>query len=105
MLENYPYIKAAVLEMAYDNGLIYRDRTECDALLDAEAVMGAEGVCTVDIQVLEAWMGTLTTDERSTLVTGEHLDMEALEASAPKTAEGHSVAMLFTDIFEGGAAC
>jgi len=107
IIDQFPLIKAVYLDIVYDNGGVFNgmghgpDRTEEMALDDSESVMGDNGVYHEDLQKLEDWLGTLTEEQRGTLATGEHDDVQALVEQSPRGGpDGSSVALLFEALFE-----
>lgn len=99
-IADYPRVKAVVLDIAYDNGMVNRVEPKEATLQRLEEALGAEGVYTEDVDALEAWLGTLTKDQLDTLASGEHGDMGELVSQAPKNWRGESVARLFDDVFD-----
>ncbi len=99
-INDYPFIKAAAMELAFDSDMINRTITEEQFLAGVEAVIFADGVYEKDVKAFENWLSALTDEDRETVAVGEHSEMMELIAGAPKTDEGTPVANLLDDIFE-----
>lgn len=85
IIDQYPNIRRAYLEMSYDNGGINVTRTEEDAITDSQPVMStiAGNVSADDLQRLDAWIGTLSDDQVQTLIAGEETETAAIVALGP----------------------
>lgn len=99
VIESYPNIRRAYIEMELDNGGINRDRTEEMALRESDPVIGAEGVDHSDLVAIDQWLGTLSEEEIQTFVSGEHSEMEDLVARGGEV--GQKASGLFNDLFDG----
>jgi hypothetical protein len=93
-------INAMILDMACDNGMLHRGTTQVAVLRNGWRALEADGVLTEDVYALEQWLGTLTAEEKETLVGGEEEEMAALMALAPVNGAGHNVALLVDDIYD-----
>jgi hypothetical protein len=109
VIDRFPSIRKAYLEMVYDNGGVYNgmghipSRTEDDALDATEPVMGAEGVDEADLQRLDVWISTLTDEQIQLLVAGEQDEREAMEAEMGSPRGGPDNTLLsglFNDLFD-----
>lgn len=68
--ESHPLIKNAVVEMAYDNGLINRLESEQALLKRMDGLLQDEDTLSEDtLYELESTLGKLTADEQRRLVT------------------------------------
>ena len=97
IIEKYPGIKLVSLIIAYDNGFIHRDCSKEQWLLSLDSVLGATGVDTADLEILDRWCQTLTKKQSETLGAGEYNDIMELVSLSPKPELCNS---LFNDIFE-----
>lgn len=69
---NYPLIKSAIIEMAYDAGVINRTEAEEDVLTRMEELIQDEDGFDDDVLYqLEATLAELNSDDFHELVTGE----------------------------------
>ncbi len=68
--DNYPTIKKAVIELAYDNGAIHRDRTEQRCLNEMEAHL-LEMASIEPLQPYETELAALPEEQFIELLTGE----------------------------------
>jgi hypothetical protein len=100
MMESTPNIKAVALTMASAHGFFDRNTTEEQLLGAAKQALEADGVYFSDVVALEEWLGTLTEEQRLTLVDGEEEEMSALVASSPTSVlSGMCVGQLVEDIY------
>jgi hypothetical protein len=60
----------------------------------------AEGVDSNDVESLDVWLGTLTPQQRETLLLGEDESFSALLTESPQNARGEHVGMLLNDLWE-----
>ena len=97
IIEKYPGIKVVALIIAYDNGFIHRYFSKEQWLLSLDPVLGATGVDTADLEILDQWCQTLTKEQAETLGAGGYSDMMEVIAMCPKP----ELCGLFDDIFEG----
>lgn len=95
---SHPMLKAVCLSIACDNGLINRFVPEATYLNKAERIVFALAHPPEALAEIEAWIATLTEDERETLAAGEHNDVQALIARAP---HGAFLDDILNDAFEG----
>lgn len=103
IIDRFPNIKKAFIEMSYDNGGINIHRTEEDAYNETEQVLSAEGVVEEDLQTLDDWIGTLTDDQIQMLVAGEEserIEMEEKLNSPRGGPDNELLSNIFNDLFE-----
>lgn len=93
-------INAMILDLACDNGMLHRGTTQVVVLRNGWRALEADDVLTEDVRALEQWLGTLTAEEKETLVSGEEEEMVALMALSPVNGEGRNVAMLVDDVYD-----
>jgi hypothetical protein len=93
-------INAMILDMACDNGMLHRGTTQVAVLRNGWRALEADGVLTEDVYALEQWLGTLTAEEKETLVGGEEEEMAALMALSPVNGDGRNVALLVDDVYD-----
>jgi hypothetical protein len=95
-IDNFPKMKEVALLIAYDNGMINRDRNQWDFLNKVDEIIGADGVDYADLQLIEDWLVTLGNEELTILAAGEHDEQAALSSRfvRPELLE------IFNDIFE-----
>ena len=71
-LDTYPLLRAAILEMAYDNGVINRTETEEDFLARMdELIFEDEGFPEDTLYEVESTLEKLSVDDRQEFVIGE----------------------------------
>lgn len=99
LLQDYPHLRSAVLDVAYDNGGIFIYRTEDAYLEDASPVVHSMGD-EADFATADAWLKALTEDELMMFTGGEREEMEALVARAPQREGGCFVNDLLNRLFE-----
>lgn len=100
-ITDYPNIQNAVITMAANNGIINRTTPVETVLAQAETALGADGVATVDVAVLEAWLSTLAQEQIDTVVDGEETEADTLARESPLSAvSGKPVAFLLIDVYE-----
>ena len=99
-MDNYPFIKEAALEIAFDSGMINRSLSEEDFLKGVESCIFADGIFEVDVRALDNWLGTLSKEDRETVACGEHSEMMEIAKRSPKNEVGFPVVGLLDDIFE-----
>jgi len=95
IIDKYPGIKLVSLNIAYDNDMINRGCSEEQWLLSLDPVLGATGIDTADLEILDRWCQTLTEEQAETLAAGEHTDMMRVRSLCPKP----ELCDLFDDIF------
>jgi len=95
----FPTIKKAALAIAYDNGMINRFEPEEKYLDACLSVIGAEGVYEEDIIALEEFLSGLSETDFNNVCYGDSVDMEAVEAQAPKNSDGHALTGILEDFF------
>lgn len=102
LIERWPGLKKAALEIAYDNGMINRCCSEDDWLRSLDPVLGADGVYDTDLECWSDWLLTLSEDELSVVAAGEETEMLAIMARAPAPPSGADGDLngLLNDIFE-----
>lgn len=102
IIDQYPNIRKAFLEMSYDNGGINIGRTEEDAIAASEPVMStiASEVICGDLVRLDEWLGTLSDYDIGVLTAGEETEATALAAKGPKSPDGFPLSDIFNDLFE-----
>jgi len=101
MTTKYKNIEELVLSMASTHGMLHRLTTNEAVLASGMAALEADGVYTVDVEALDKWIGTLTEDQKLTLVDGEEEEMSALVADSPTSElSGICVGQLVEDIYE-----
>lgn len=83
-LDNYPGLKKAALEIAYDNGMINRNCTEEQYTRSTDPIIGAESVYDEDLKIWSDWIDNLNDEDLSTLCCGESCEMEEIISKAPK---------------------
>lgn len=98
----FPTIRKAALEIAYDNGMINRGESEAEFLEKALGALCAEGVPVLDVIRLEMFLKTLNNEDLVTLCNGEHDEVVALEGDCPFSVvePAEKVTRLLNDIFE-----
>lgn len=79
----YPNLTKAVVEMAYDNGAVNRDRTEENLLQRLDDYLGQTGHDHARLAEMDDWFAGLTNRQISVAVAGEESEMQALLATAP----------------------
>lgn len=100
IIERFPGLRKAALEIAYDNGLINRFVGEKDYLKSLDEVLGAEGVYEADLQAWDEWLESLDEDDLLTVATGDEYDMGEILAKAPTSGSNEgSLHGLLNDIF------
>jgi len=98
-LNDFPFIKQAALDMAHDSGIIHRELTEENFFRGVEACVFADGVYEPDLKVLNDWLSSLSPEDFTAIVCGEHSEMLAVAKKSPKNDEGFLLVDLFDDIF------
>jgi len=88
IIDLYPTIKKATIEIAYDNGAVHRGRTEQDVLNAVEPVLRCRTI--TELEAAEVELAGLTFEDLETLCCGEQGLVEATPATE----------LLLTDIFE-----
>ncbi len=97
LIRKYPAIQKVALEIAYDNGLINRFQTEDQWLDSLDPIIGADGVDTADLELLDGWCLTLLEEEIITVAAGDQDERAGIENRFPRP----ELFGLFNDIFEG----
>lgn len=101
VIKTYPNLQAAYILMERCNGGINRDRSEEQALLETDPVIGADGVYHNDLVAIDQWLGTLSEDDLLTFVDGEQSEVEVLAASGSEASvKAHG---LLNDLFNSEA--
>lgn len=102
LIESYPHLRNALVELCACNGGINRERAEEEFLRATDPIIGADGVDHEDLVSMDAFIATLTEEERSTLVDGEEQDTAALIARAEARCLGLGAKLdaLLNEIFE-----
>lgn len=77
IINQYPNIKKAALEIAYDNGIINRLTAEDDWLLSLDEVMA--GYDQADLVSFDMWLGTLSDEDFNVVATGDQDEAENIE--------------------------
>ena len=97
----FPTIRKAALEIAYDNGMINRGESETEFLEKALGALCAEGVPVLDVIRLEMFLKTLNNEDLVTLCNGDDVDQAALETDCPFSVvePAEKVTRLLNDIF------
>lgn len=98
MIENFPGIQEVALAIALDNGMINRNRSKESFLAECDNVLATRS--NGDLISLEAWVQTLTPEEREELAAGEDDEIEILEAASPRDQRGEHLADIFKEIFD-----
>lgn len=96
-LDKFPYIKEVALSMAYSNDMINRQEPEHLFVDGQDSVLAS--VDEDDLLQLDAWIGTLSREQRETLADGEETEVKELAAAGPQGPEG-PVSNIFNDMFE-----
>lgn len=81
----YPNIEDTIVSMAACNGALNRTTTSKQVITRCMGSLQADGVPTEDVIKLEAWLGTLTEEQKLTLVDGEHQEQAAIVATSPRS--------------------
>lgn len=97
-ITEFPGIMEVALEIGYDNGMINRDNTKREFLSKCGEILAS--VDETDLNKLEEWLQTLTTEERETLGSGDIDEAEPLQERSPVNSSGQHLTKLFEDIFE-----
>lgn len=79
----HPNLKEVCVAMACANGGINRDRSEAAFLRAAERIVFAIANAPEDMAAIEAWLSTLTEEQRNTLADGEYTEGQQLLSQAP----------------------
>lgn len=99
-MEDFKGIREIALIIAYDNGMVNRFEPEAKFIENCEQIISDRNqFATIDIIDLDMWIKTLSDEDKETLAAGEHTDVMAIEARAPKPEVCHE---LFLRIFEEG---
>jgi len=88
IIDLYPTIKKATIEIAYDNNCVHRGRTEETMLADAAQVLTTRSI--TELEAVELELKALDEEELMTLCCGEQGVIEATSQTE----------RLLTDIFE-----
>jgi hypothetical protein len=81
MAHDYPGIRRAALEIAYDNGGINRARSERRMLGEFERWIARQPV--EILPSIDAWLGGLSNKDMVTVCAGEESEQAAILRSAP----------------------
>lgn len=101
IVERFPRLREAALEIAYDNGMINRGKAEADWLAELDPVLGADGVAEEDLGRLEAWLQTLNQGDLLILCAGEMEDMAKVAEGCPRGGpDDGPLCDILNDIFE-----
>jgi hypothetical protein len=102
-IREFPSLRKAYLAMEYDNGGIFRGRTEDDALTEASAVL--KDTAGTELQLVDEFISTLSDEELETLAGGEHNDVLLIEARGPIRDDGvNLVQRIMGDLFDGASS-
>lgn len=88
LIDLYPTIKKATIEIAYDNGAVHRGRTEQDVLNSVEPVLRSK--LAHQLEAAERELAGLSPDDLETLCCGEQGVVDCSDLTEE----------LLTDIFE-----
>ena len=77
----YKNIEGIILEIAYDNGAVYRGRTVQDVLDSCQKVLDMESK--EFLEALEEWLSTLNEEEFYDLANGEETKSLAVSITGP----------------------
>lgn len=91
-------IDKAVLEMAYDNGCVNRDRTEGALLNQLERFLAKKDSAL--LRRFDDWLETLEDDEINLLVAGEESEVAAFLADQPDVELAQAFHNMLDDIFD-----
>jgi hypothetical protein len=72
-MDDYPFIKTAALEIAYDNGMVYRTMPEDQVLRDMEILMHRD-FTQEQLAAIDADLASLTSQQLVDLCTAEEKD-------------------------------
>lgn len=96
-----PNIEAVALDIAVAMGLLNRniDQDCLEDVIQDCVVKVMSDVSGAYSEALEAWLGTLTEEQREILADGEEEDSIALMANAPTSLSGESAEEILDDIW------
>ncbi len=100
LLDRRLALRQQVVAIALAVGAINSHEPVEEALERAEEALGAEGVATADVEALDAWLASLTQEQRDVLADGEEDEIAAIEAESPMGESGYRVAALLYDVWE-----
>lgn len=98
-LDQYPNIKKLVESMAASNGIINRNEPVELVYERTLQAIGAEGIFSVDVYMLDDWIGSLSIAEFETLSDGDEDEYTALIVLSPFGIRDR-VGELISDIWE-----
>lgn len=101
LIDQYPGLRRAALEIAYDNGMVNRTTTEEKWLTSLDPIVGATGVDHADLQAMSEFIDTLTEEELNELCCGGQGEPEQ-EAVLNRAPDREKLDGMLNDIFEGG---
>lgn len=102
IIEHFPGLTRAAMEIAYDNGGINRTCSEEDLkgklavwLMDFCTIkhIGLAGTIAWRLGQMDAWLAALSDEDIDTACAGEDLDMRALLAKAPQGTDAMLLAL------------
>lgn len=99
-MKRWPNVEELILSLAACNGILNRNTTSEAVVACGLKAVEADGVCTEDVEALEVWVGTLTEDQKLTLVDGEQQEQADLVARSPTGVGGDRVGSLVDDIYD-----
>lgn len=101
-IDQFPTVRKAAMLIALDNGLINRFCSEETWIGKVEGAIFADGVPQHDVRMLENFLSSLSEKDFDTVCNGEHMEMVAVEANAPRSVlyPELPVTRLLNDIFE-----
>lgn len=101
-IDYFAGIRAAALEIAYDNGLINRETSEEEFLGRCDSIIGADGVDLVDVIKMNDFLCSLTSKQLLDLCAGEQETEQGpiLSLWAEKHPDGPDLNGFLNDLFE-----
>lgn len=91
-------IDKAVLEMAYDNGCVNRERTEAALLNELDRFLSKKD--SAQLRRFDDWLETLDDDQIQLLVAGEESEVSAFLADQPDVELAQTFHNMLDDIFD-----
>lgn len=97
LIDQFDWIRRCALMMAHDSGCINREQTEREWLREADPFLSY--LTPSELRRLDSWLGSLSPEQRETLMTGEYEEILAIESGGPRReGSGWLLSHVFCDL-------
>ena len=99
LIDYYPSIKEAALNIAYENGVVNRTTTETEVLENLDEIIDSHN--NEDLNTIDRWLCGLDEVDFENLTTGDVDSAEFIMEGCPMDAgDNFNLSVIITDIFD-----